>query len=74
MLFKMLGVFAFRNINLLKIESRPWPEKVFDYVFYLDFDGHPQDKKVQLALEHLQEFSADYHFYGAYTPGALKQP
>ena len=68
-LFKMLGVFALRNINLLKIESRPLPDSTFDYVFYLDFAGHVKEQPVQKALEHLKEFSTDLRFYGSYRRG-----
>ncbi len=68
-LFKMLGVFALRDINLVKIESRPLPSKTFEYIFYLDFMGNPKDAKIKRALEHLQELSTDYHFYGAYPEG-----
>ncbi|KAJ7529746.1 hypothetical protein O6H91_15G063900 [Diphasiastrum complanatum] len=67
-LFKALAVFALRNINLTKIESRPQRKrplrvvddanngtaKYFDYLFYIDFEASMADPRAQNALGHLQ--------------------
>jgi prephenate dehydratase len=68
-LFKILGVFSLRDIDLTKIESRPDPENPFEYLFYLDFDGSPEDERVARALEHLQEVVLRSRLLGAYTRG-----
>jgi len=68
-LFKILGVFALRDIDLLKIESRPDPSSPFQYLFYLDLAGDPRTPAVAAALTHLQEMAADYRFLGAYPVG-----
>ena len=68
-LFKMLGVFALRNINLLKIESRPIQKRAFEYIFYLDFEGSPAENKVGRAIEHLKEISSVFQFFGSYPIG-----
>ena len=52
-LYKCLGVLAARNINLLKLESRPSRQQVWEYVFYLDFEGHRDDPPVRSALADL---------------------
>ncbi len=49
-LFKALKVFSDREINLTKIESRPTREKPWEYNFYLDFEGHKDDKACREAL------------------------
>ncbi len=65
-LFRILGVFALRDINLLKIESRPDPSSTFDYMFYVDFQGHPNDQKIVNALDHLREMVTDFRLLGSY--------
>lgn len=49
-LYRALGALASRGINLLKLESRPSRNKPWEYVFYLDFEGHREDKAVREAL------------------------
>ena len=46
-LFELLKKFKERDINLLKIESRPNKDDTFNTWFYIDFEGHIDDKKVQ---------------------------
>ncbi|PCJ17688.1 MAG: prephenate dehydratase [Candidatus Cloacimonadota bacterium] len=65
-LYKCLGGFATNQVNLSKIESRPVPGSKFDYLFFIDFDGNPKDKPVQLALEELNFFSDQVTFLGCY--------
>jgi prephenate dehydratase/chorismate mutase/prephenate dehydratase len=49
-LHRALGVFAARDINLLKLESRPSREKPWEYVFYLDVVGTPDERRLADAL------------------------
>src|SRR2546421_5758715 len=49
-LYTCLGVLAAKNINLLKLESRPSRQRVSEYVFYLDYEGHRGDPQVRRAL------------------------
>jgi prephenate dehydratase len=65
-LFRILGVFALRDINLLKIESRPDPRSPFSYLFYVDLEGNPLEPQTARALEHLQEMTSLYRLLGAY--------
>jgi prephenate dehydratase len=65
-LFRALGVFALRDIDLLKIESRPDPASPFTYLFYLDLAGSPGDDQVSRALEHLREMVAEFRLLGVY--------
>lgn len=65
-LFRILGVFALRDIDLLKIESRPNPLSPFEYWFYLDFAGGVGEQRVDRALEHLREMAAQLKILGSY--------
>ncbi len=65
-LFRALSVFALRDIDLTKIESRPIPDKPFEYYFYLDFRGSIHDIKSINALNNLQEISTFLKILGSY--------
>ncbi|KAI4334445.1 hypothetical protein L6164_019139 [Bauhinia variegata] len=76
-LFKALAVFALRQINLTKIESRPLRKqplrgsddnntKYFDYLFYVDFEASMADQSAQNALGHLNEFATFLRVLGSY--------
>ena len=49
------AIAAFRRfrINMTKIESRPSKRKAWEYFFFIDFDGHIQDRRAEKALAHL---------------------
>lgn len=70
-LFKTLAVFALRDINLLKIESRPQHGSPWQYIFYLDFEGTPSQNHCRKALEHLGEITAFVRVLGAYEKGRV---
>ena len=73
-LFKCLGVFALRDIDLYKIESRPVHGKGFKYLFYLDFEGDLRSEAQRNAVNHLQEITTFYRFLGTYEEGRVVYP
>src|SRR5207245_9693099 len=56
-LFRALSALALRDLNLVKIESRPLRGKPWEYLFYLDLLGHRDEKRVRNALGHLGEMA-----------------
>jgi len=65
-LYKMLKPFARRNINLTKIESRPIKTKAWEYVFFVDLDGHINDRKLKAALGELEGACSFLKILGSY--------
>ena len=65
-LFKALGGFATNGVNLTKLESYQTGGQFFATQFYADIEGHPEEHSVQLALEELQFFSAEFRIVGVY--------
>ncbi len=68
-----LAVFAWRDINLLKIESRPIPRRPWQYRFYLDLQASLSDPRTVGALQDLQHFVDDVKILGCY-PQAQPAP
>jgi prephenate dehydratase len=65
-LFGILGEFAIRKINLTKIESRPTKETPWEYNFYVDFEGHLQNKAVCEALLSIKPKTSYIKILGSY--------
>lgn len=55
MLYNILGIFVLNGLNLVKIESRPIPEKTFEYRFFIDIEGNLNSPNVSNVLEILKE-------------------
>jgi prephenate dehydratase len=65
-LFRAMSVFALRDIDLTKIESRPLVGKPWEYFFYIDFVGAIEDEQVKNALANLQEYCTFLRVLGSY--------
>ncbi len=68
-LFKSLAVFALRELDLLKIESRPLVGHPGRYRFYVDVDGALADEALERALDHLREITMELQVLGSYPHG-----
>ena len=65
-LFKAMSVFALRDIDLTKIESRPLQGKPWEYLFYIDFIGAAHEETTRRALDHLGEYAVTLRVLGSY--------
>ncbi|MBN1780005.1 prephenate dehydratase [bacterium] len=70
-LFKAISVFALRDINLLKIESRPLRSGPWKYWFYLDFEGRMNQEPCLNAIQHLGEITSFLKVLGSYPAGKI---
>ena len=68
-LFRSLSAFALRDLNLMRIESRPLRGKPWEYLFYLDFVGHVNEPACRNALGHLRELADMLRVLGCYPRG-----
>ena len=66
-LFKALSVFALRDINLTKLESRPIEGRPWEYAFYADISGDASEVNVANALNHLREMCETVVVLGSYA-------
>lgn len=73
-LYHCLGEFAERNINLTKIESRPRRNRPWQYLFFLDFEGHWQDPVAEAALLGLLRRAGFVKMLGSYPMTTMPHP
>ncbi len=73
-LYKSLGAFANRGINLSKLESRPARDTPWEYIFYVDFEGHAEDAICKTALEELETVCSFMKLLGSYPHMETQSP
>lgn len=65
-LYNILSHFIYNDLNMNKIESRPIPEKQWEYHFFVDFDGNLNDSAVKNALRGIKEETTNFKILGNY--------
>jgi chorismate mutase/prephenate dehydratase len=65
-LYRVLGAFAERGLNMTKIESRPSRRRPWEYVFFVDIDGHERDEPVATAIADVRKASETVKVLGSY--------
>jgi chorismate mutase/prephenate dehydratase len=65
-LYRLLEPFAKNKISLTRIESRPSRRRKWDYVFFLDVEGHANDANLARALAQLKRRASLFRVLGSY--------
>ena len=74
-LHQLLQPLAAHKVSLTRIESRPSQRRKWDYVFFMDLEGHAEDPQVQKALEKLKDQASLFRIFGLIsTSGSLSVP
>ncbi|MCR4348052.1 MAG: prephenate dehydratase [Sulfuricaulis sp.] len=68
---RLLAPLAKNKINMTRIESRPSRQSMWEYVFFVDVDGHMKDRKVAKALADLEKEAAFLKRLGSYPKAVL---
>lgn len=63
-LHEILTIFAIRGLNLVKLESRPVPEHSWEYLFFLEFNGHLDQQVTADVLHELAQTTGDFRVLG----------
>jgi chorismate mutase/prephenate dehydratase len=70
-LLHLLGPLARHGVNMTRIESRPSRKKKWDYVFFVDLDGHADDPPVRKALDEIKSKASLFKILGAFPKAIL---
>jgi len=70
-LYSVLEPFKKAKINLTKIESRPSKRKAWEYIFFVDMEGHIEDKKLKKAVESMRDDCLYLKVLGSYPYGGF---
>jgi chorismate mutase/prephenate dehydratase len=62
----LLEPFAKHGVSMMRLESRPARTGLWEYLFYVDLDGHAEDDRVAVALAELAERAPFLKLLGAY--------
>src|SRR5919109_1683261 len=73
-LYRCLGAFAQRHLNLTKLESRPRPGRPWEYVFYADVEAPAHGPEMVEALTALSEHATFTRLLGSYTAAIQRRP
>ena len=72
-LYKCLGGFASNGVNITKLESYVHPQGFDVAQFYIDFEGHPENSSVKLALEEMKFFCKHLEILGVYEKSSFRK-
>lgn len=71
-LYNVLGCFAKRGINLTRCESRPHPDKPWEYIFHISFEANVSDPRAKEALAELKNYTSFIYVLGTFKKGVVE--
>ncbi|MCL2108213.1 MAG: chorismate mutase [Oscillospiraceae bacterium] len=66
-LYHILSRFYIHGINLIKLESRPIPDRDFEFMFYFDIETPVYSQSLMQALRELQDLCDEFYYLGSYS-------
>ncbi len=74
-LFQLLEPFARHGVNLTAVQSRPMKGKPWEYIFFIDLEGHQDDEEVGKALDEAAAYAHSYKILGSFPrAGKARKP
>ena len=73
-LAECLQAFAREGLNLTKLESRPLPQRPWEYLFYIDVEGNVRDERMRTALDSMREYTGSLRVLGCYPSRTGGEP
>lgn len=70
-LYRMLEPMARHGLSMTRIESRPSRRGIWDYVFFVDIEGHVEDEQVAAALKELEQHASLFKVLGSYPRAVI---
>jgi chorismate mutase/prephenate dehydratase len=70
-LYRLLESFATHAINMTRIESRPSRQGIWEYVFFIDIEGHIQDSPIASVMQTLETHASLIKQLGSYPRAVL---
>lgn len=70
-LVRVLNVLADHHINMTKLESRPYPGRRWEYVFFVDVEGHIDEDRLKTAFDEMKKYCLSMKFLGSYPKSAV---
>ena len=74
LLYRVMGEFSNRGINLAKVESRPTKQSLGRYIFLIDLLGHREDKTIREALADVESQVSTLRIFGSYPQYSAGNP
>ena len=71
-MYNALGCFAKRSINLTRCESRPHPDKPWEYIFHISFEANTCEARAKEALAELQNYTEGIYVLGTFKKGVVE--
>ena len=63
---KVMLQLGILGINITKTESRPFPGKPWEYIFYVDIDGHIKEERIEVVFKAIKLMTSYFKFLGSY--------